>query len=65
MKYQTETGEYKEAQYDGISARVVQHEIDHLNGITFDARAKPLALKPAYGQQDLWALEQWPSSRLF
>lgn len=47
VKYQTETGEYKEAQYDGISARVVQHEIDHLNGITFDARAKPLALKGA------------------
>jgi peptide deformylase len=32
---------------DGISARVVLHELDHLNGVTFDMVAKPLALKMA------------------
>ena len=47
VKYQNEKGEINQAKFDGISARVVQHEIDHLNGITFDRVAKPLALKMA------------------
>jgi peptide deformylase len=47
VKYQDENGQYKEVQYDGLTARVVLHETDHLNGITFDEKAKPLALKNA------------------
>lgn len=47
VKYQNEKGEINQAKFDGISARVVQHEIDHLNGVTFDSVAKPLALKTA------------------
>ena len=31
----------------GITSRIVQHEIDHLDGITFDTRANPLHLKKA------------------
>lgn len=38
-------GEYIEETFTGLTARVIQHEIDHLNGVTFDTRAKPLALK--------------------
>lgn len=45
VRYQTETGETKDQNFDGLSARIVQHEIDHLNGITFDTLAKPMALK--------------------
>jgi len=47
VKYQNKNGENKEIKLDGISAKVFQHELDHLNGITFQKRAKPLALKMA------------------
>lgn len=47
VKFQNEVGEYVNLELDGISARVVLHELDHLNGITFDTIAKPLALKMA------------------
>lgn len=47
VKFQNEVGDYVNLDLDGISARVVLHEIDHLNGITFDTVAKPLALKMA------------------
>ena len=47
VKFQDEDGNHQEVQYDGLSARVVQHEIDHLNGVTFNEKAKPLALKTA------------------
>lgn len=47
VKYQNERGEQKELKLQGISAKVFQHELDHLNGITFQKRAKPLALKMA------------------
>lgn len=47
VKYQNERGERKELKLQGISAKVFQHELDHLNGITFQNRAKPLALKMA------------------
>jgi len=30
---------------EGMGARVFQHEIDHLNGITFDKRAEPGTLR--------------------
>jgi peptide deformylase len=45
VKFSNESGEIQEMFLDGISARVAQHEIDHLNGITFNTLAKPLALK--------------------
>ena len=45
VKYQTERGEVKVMKLQGISAKVFQHELDHLNGVTFMSRAKPLALK--------------------
>ena len=47
VRYQNKKGETEESTFDGISARVVQHELDHLNGVTFDTVAKPLALKLA------------------
>lgn len=38
--------------FEGLSARIIQHEIDHLNGITFDTLAKPLALKAGIKKRD-------------
>lgn len=45
VRYQNEKGEYITKTFAGISARIFQHELDHLNGITFNKVAKPLALK--------------------
>jgi peptide deformylase len=45
VEYQDFTGEKKTARFSGLSARVFLHEYDHMNGITFTKRAKPLALQ--------------------
>lgn len=37
---------------DGISARVFLHELDHLNGITFDTIAKPMALSSGFKKRE-------------
>lgn len=42
VKAQIETGERIEFEAHGFFARVIQHEIDHLNGILFIDRAKDL-----------------------
>ena len=34
-------------QFDGMTARIIQHETDHLNGITFKDQAGPMALQIA------------------
>ena len=45
ISFQNEDGEQKVLAFDGLSARIILHEYDHLEGITFDMVAKPLALK--------------------
>lgn len=45
IKFQDENSNWDEMILDGLSARIAQHEYDHLIGITFDSLAKPLALK--------------------
>lgn len=48
-RYQDARGEFRTTKFDGISARVFQHEMDHLDGIDFLKRAnryhRDLALK--------------------
>lgn len=45
VEYQDYNGIKKEAHYVGISARCWLHELDHMNGIVYTAKAKPLALQ--------------------
>ena len=45
VEYQDFNGEKKTAHYTGISARCFLHELDHMNGIVYTSRCKPLALK--------------------
>lgn len=40
VKYYDISGKLKMEEYKGLTARCIQHEIDHLNGITFDKREK-------------------------
>lgn len=42
LKYQDETGAAFEHEFDGWLARVLQHELDHLNGILFVDHISPI-----------------------
>ncbi len=42
IKYQDENFEEHEATFDGMNARVIQHEYDHIDGILFTEYLKPL-----------------------
>ncbi len=49
IHYQDETGEKHELKAEGLLARVIQHEVDHLNGVLFVDRlsiAKKMLIKP-------------------
>lgn len=45
VEYQDYLGEKKTATFNGISARAFLHELDHMNGIVYTERVKPLALQ--------------------
>jgi len=45
VEYQDFTGAKKVKEFHGLTARVFLHELDHLNGIVYTSRCKPLALK--------------------
>lgn len=42
LKYQDETGEWHEEWFEGLNARVIQHEYDHVQGVLFVDLLKPL-----------------------
>lgn len=45
VEYQDFTGAVHVKDFHGLTARVFLHELDHLNGIVYTTRCKPLALK--------------------
>jgi peptide deformylase len=45
VEYQDWNGEKHTTTFDGITARVFLHELDHMNGIVYTSRVKPLALQ--------------------
>jgi peptide deformylase len=47
VRYRTFNGEILTVKFDGYTARVFQHEYDHLNGITFQSRANRFHLEQA------------------
>jgi peptide deformylase len=50
VQYHTVTGEEKVEKYDGWMARVLQHEIDHLNGVLFTDHLSPVKQKLVLNQ---------------
>jgi len=42
LRYQDENFEQHEEKFEGVKARVIQHEMDHVNGILFTDRISPL-----------------------
>ena len=55
LYWETEEGTGCDEKFDGITARILQHEIDHLNGITFLKRANRFHLEQARKQMKLSA----------
>jgi peptide deformylase len=45
IEYQDYNGVLRQATYSGISARCFQHELDHMHGIVYTQRVKPMALQ--------------------
>lgn len=45
VEYQDFNGVVRTSIFSGLSSHAFQHELDHLNGICYTDRAKPLALK--------------------
>lgn len=45
VEYYDFNGEKHEAEFHNLSAHIFQHELDHLDGICYTDRAKPMALK--------------------
>ena len=45
VEYQDYNGVTKNQKFTGISARCFQHELDHMNGIVYTQRVKPMALQ--------------------
>lgn len=52
VEYQDFNGEKKTAIYSGITARCFQHELDHMNGVRYTIKSKPLALQTAKKKRD-------------
>lgn len=50
IKYFDENWNYFEEEYEGLKARVIQHEYDHLDGIMFIDRINPLRKKLLKGR---------------
>ena len=47
MEWWTEEDTRCEETFDGITSRILQHEVDHLNGISFIKRAERYHLEKA------------------
>jgi peptide deformylase len=51
VEFNDETGKLRNEIFDGITAHVFQHELDHMNGIVYTEHVGPLALKMAKDKQ--------------
>lgn len=63
VKAQDEYGETREAILEGVRARLLMHELDHLRGTSFLQQAPStdfIVSSAALAQQELWP-ENWPS----
>lgn len=56
MEWQNQKGETQSGKFQGVGARVVLHEYDHMEGINFTFHASPFKLK--------WELDKWKKRQL-
>jgi len=50
IKYQDENFEWNTDSFDGLTARVIQHEYDHIDGILFTDKISPLRKRMIKGK---------------
>lgn len=48
VRFQRPDGAFDTMQFNGLTARIIQHEIDHLDGIIFYDRAHPMHRESAF-----------------
>ena len=65
VEYQDFNGEKKEAHYVGISARCFLHELDHMNGVVYTSRTKPLALQSGMKKREKFIKMQRKAQKKF
>jgi peptide deformylase len=53
VRFETPNGETRTETFTGMSARIFQHELDHLNGIIFYSRANRYHRDQAFKRQNL------------
>jgi peptide deformylase len=51
VEFQNQNGETINTEFEGISAQVYQHELDHMNGMCYTEHVGPLAIKMAKQKQ--------------
>ena len=54
VRYVEPNGEVQTKKFVGMTARVFQHELDHLNGVVFYRRANPFHKEQAFRQRKKW-----------
>jgi peptide deformylase len=52
VRYQDFNGEWKGITLSGISARAFLHELDHMNGIVYTDKVKPMALQSGMNKRN-------------
>lgn len=51
VRFQDAFGEFHTETYTGMTARCIQHELDHLNGVDYTRKANPIHLTRAMNQK--------------
>lgn len=51
VEYYTESGEKKTHTFDGMTAQIFQHEMEHMDGVIFTSHVGPVALQLAQERQ--------------
>lgn len=51
VEYYDVEGQLQQRHFEGVTAQAFQHELDHMNGITFTSYVKPVALQLARQKQ--------------
>lgn len=52
VEFYSERGELKQVRLEGLSARIFQHELDHMNGVRFEDHVGPAAMLMARQKQE-------------
>jgi peptide deformylase len=65
VRYLNEHGEKRVVEAEGWYARILQHEIDHLNGTLYIDRMKPRTFMSLKNYQERWRNAEDEAKRIF